>query len=60
MTFGITTEIDRACHNFGLTVERIPHPGESDCHLSFPIGILIGHIKSTAQTMADLRDPKCT
>ena len=38
MTFKITTEIEHriqsgACDNFGLTVEKVPHPGESGCDL---------------------------
>ena len=63
MTFEIATEIEqeirlRAYDDFGLAAEGTPHPRESNGDFRSPIGMHIGHIESTPQNMAELRDSK--
>ena len=63
VTFEIATEIEHeirwgSCDDFGLAAESTPHPGESYCNFRSRIGMSIGHIESTPQNMAELRDLK--
>ena len=57
----IATQIEHeiqsgACDDFSLAAESDPHPGESDCGFHSPIGMHIGHIESTPQNIAELRN----
>ena len=64
MTFKmIATEVEHeiqwgASDDLSLAVESTSCPGESDGGFCSSIGMHIGHIESTPQTMAELRDSK--
>ena len=63
VTFEIWTEIEHeiqwgVCDDFVLAAESTPYPGESNNDFPSLIGMHIGHIENTLQSMVELRHSK--